>query len=68
MPFAEVPLLEAGASADALLQAGDLLDAGVLTVDAALDGDRLEPVAGGRDRAERGRSGRASAAGGRFPS
>ena len=37
MPFAEMPLLEAGASADTLLQAGDFLGAGVLTVDAGLD-------------------------------
>jgi signal transduction histidine kinase len=37
MPLAEMPLLEAGASADTLLQAGDFLGAGVLTVDAALD-------------------------------
>jgi signal transduction histidine kinase len=37
MPLADIPLLEAGASADTLLQAGDFLGAGVLTVDSALD-------------------------------
>lgn len=37
MPLAGVPLLGAGASAETLLQAGDFLGAGVLTVDAALD-------------------------------
>lgn len=36
MSTAEVPLLEAGATAEALLLAGDFLGAGVLAVDAAL--------------------------------
>ena len=37
MTLADLPLLEVGASADVLLQAGDFLGAGVLTVDAALE-------------------------------
>jgi signal transduction histidine kinase len=37
IPLAEVPLLAAGASAETLLQAGDFLGAGVLTVGSALD-------------------------------
>jgi signal transduction histidine kinase len=55
MPVADMPLLEAGASADTLLQAGDLLGAGVLTVDAALDvtgWNRWLEAATGRSAAE----------------
>ncbi|HEX2204481.1 MAG TPA: ATP-binding protein [Longimicrobium sp.] len=37
MPLADLPLLEPGASADVLLQAGDFLGAGVLTVGTALE-------------------------------
>jgi signal transduction histidine kinase len=37
MDAADHPLLEAGSPADALVQAGDFLDAGVLAVDAALE-------------------------------
>ena len=37
MTLADMPLLEVGACADTLLQAGDFLGAGVLTVDAVLE-------------------------------
>ena len=37
MGSADIPLLEIGAPAEALIQAGDFLDAGVLAVDSALE-------------------------------